>query len=163
MCIRDRYFVFLSEQIKSYEKQLNALVRQDEDCQRLMEMPGFGPISTSAFVGYVGDGRRFRRGRDVSASIGLVPKQHTSADKHCLLGISKRGNRELRCLLIHGARSYLRVAVNKQDRLSQWAVRLAKRVGNHKAAVALANKMARIGWAITRKQESFNANHLLAS
>lgn len=157
------YFLYLSEQIKFYTRQLEALVKQNDDCQRLMEMPGFGPISTSAFVGYVGDGRRFRRGRDVSASLGLVPKQHTSADKHCLLGISKRGDRELRYLLIHGARSYLRVAAKKQDRLSRWAVRLAERVGKNKAAVALANKMARIGWAIIRKQESFNADHVLAA
>ena len=157
------YFMYLSEQIKFYTRQLEALVKQNEDCQRLLKIPGMGPISTSAFVGYVGDGQRFRRGRDVSASLGLVPRQHTSADKQLLLGISKRGNRELRTLLIHGARSFLRVAAKKDDRLSRWVVRLSERVGHNKAAVALANKMARIAWAVIRKQEPFDPDHALAA
>lgn len=158
-----KYFIFLGEQIKSYEKQLNALVKQDKDGQRLMKMTGFGPMSASAFIGYVGDGKRFSRGRDVSASLGLVPRQHTSADKQRLLGMSKRGDRELRYLLINGARSYLRVAAKKRDRLSRWAVKLAKRVGHNKAVVALANKMARIGWALIRKQGQFDANYALVA
>lgn len=157
------YFSFLNEQIKHYDKQLNALVTQDEDGKRLLRMPGIGPKTASAFLGYVGDGKRFDRGRDVSASVGLVPKQCTSADKHRLLGMSKRGAPELRYLLICGARSYLKVAGNKQDRLSRWAVQLAKRVGHNKAVVGLANKMARIAWALIRKQKQFDANFALAA
>ena len=104
------------------------------------------------FHAFVGDGKAFRRGRDVSAALGLVPKQHSTGGRTVLLGISKRGDRYLRSLLVHGARSVLRRAPQRQDRLSRWVLGVQATRGTHKATVALANKMARIGWAVVREQ-----------
>jgi len=99
----------------------------------------------------MGDGRQYRRGREASASVGLVPRQHSSGGKNVLLGISKRGDRYLRSLLIHGARAVVNAAQKKDDPLSRWINRLRENRGMNKATVAYANKMARIGWAILRR------------
>ena len=96
--------------------------RANEAVKRLQTVPGYGPVVASVFEAFVGDGRAYRRGRDVSAAVGLVPKQHSSGGKTVLLGISKRGDRYLRCLLVHGARSVLRRAPGKDDRLSRWVL-----------------------------------------
>lgn len=122
--------------------------REDEVERRLQSIPGFGPIVASVFHAVVGNAQAYRRGRDVSAAIGLVPRQHSSGGKEVLLGISKRGDGYLRSLLVHGARSVVRQAANKSDRLSRWITRLVAERGVHKATVALANKLARIGWAV---------------
>ena len=100
----------------------------------------------------MGDGLSYRRGRDVSASLGLVPRQYSTGGKDKLLGISKRGDRYLRSLLVHGARSVVIQAAHKDDPLSQWINRLRASRGYNRATVALANKMARIGWAVLRHQ-----------
>lgn len=121
-----------------------------EPQRRLQSLPGFGPIVASAFHGVVGDGRGYRRGRDVSAALGLVPAQHATGDKPRMLGISKRGDRYLRALLVHAARSVVRVAAHKDDALSRWIQRLVATRGTNKATVALANKLARMGWALLR-------------
>ena len=105
----------------------------------------------------MGDGQVYRRGRDVSAAVGLVPKQHSSGGKTVLLGISKRGNRYLRCLLVHGARAVLRRAPGKDDRLSRWVLGVQAERGTRKAIVALANKMARIGWAVLSQRTVYQA------
>ncbi len=138
------------EHIDFYTEELNRHSQQDEAVARLQTVPGFGPIVASVFHSAVGDGKAFRRGRDVSASLGLVPKQHSTGGKPLLLGISKRGDRYLRSLLVHGARAVVRVAANKDDPLSRWINRIKAQRGFNKAAVALANKLARIGWAILR-------------
>lgn len=122
--------------------------QQNEVYQRLQTIPGFGPIAASFFYSLVGNGEGYHRGRDVSATVGLVPKQHSSGGKDRLLGISKRGDRYLRSLLVHGARPVIIHAANKDDKLSRWATRVKTERGYNKAAVALANKMARIGWAV---------------
>lgn len=96
----------------------------------------------------MGNGEAYRRGRDVSASLGLVPRQHSSGGKEVFLGISKRGDRYLRSLLVQGARSVVIRAANKDDRLSRWINKVKAERGFNKAVVALANKMARIGWAV---------------
>ena len=96
----------------------------------------------------MGDGSQYRRGRDASAAIGLVPRQHSSGGKSVLLGITRRGDRYLRSLLVHGARSVVIAARHKEDRLSVWINRLRETRGINKATVALANKLARIGWAV---------------
>lgn len=143
----------LDAHIQQYDKEIQLLTRKDKAAQRLQSIPGFGPVISSVFSSAVGDGQAFKRGRDVSAFIGLVPRQHSSGDKPVLLGISKRGNRYLRGLLIHGARSVIKHAHKKEDKLSRWATDLVQRRGKNKATVALANKMARIGWAVlTRGQ-----------
>jgi transposase len=118
--------------------------------KRLQSVPGYGPIVASVFHSKVGDGQAFKCGRDVSAAIGLVPAQHSSGDRSRLMGISKRGDRYLRALLVHGARSVVKHAPNRHDALSRWIQQLIASRGTNKATVALANKMARIGWAILR-------------
>ena len=151
-CLARRYeqLVEVEGHITFYTKELNRLSEQDEACQRLQTVPGFGPIVASAFRSVIGDGRAYARGRDAAASIGLVPRQYSSGGKTVLLGISKRGNKYLRKQLIHGACSVVLQAVNKTDPLSLWINRIRQERGWNKAVVALANKMARIGWAVLR-------------
>ena len=145
----------LDEHIDFYTRELVHQSQQDDACQRLQTIPGFGPIVASVFHSVVGHGEAYRRGRDVSASVGLVPRQHSSGGKEVLLGISKRGDRYLRSLLIHGARSVVIQAKAKDDRLSRWINRLVSTRGFNKAVVALANKMARIGWVILAKKTTY--------
>lgn len=147
----------LDVHIDGYTEELERQSRQDDACQRLQTVPGYGPIVASVFHSVVGNGDAYRRGRDVSASLGLVPKQHSSGGKEVLLGISKRGDRYLRSLLIHGARSVVIQAKTKNDRLSCWINRLVSTRGFNKTVVALANKMARIGWVILAKKTVYQA------
>ncbi len=153
------HLVQLDEHIERCDRELKALTAQSPACQRLQGIPGFGPVSASLFHSQVGDARAYRRGRDVSAALGLVPRQYGTGGKVILLGISKRGNRTLRCLLVHGARAVVSRVGDKQDALSCWIRRLVARVGIHKATVAYANKMARIGWAVLRHERDFEPNH----
>jgi transposase len=147
----------LDAHIDFYTQALKEHARDNDAVQRLQTIPGFGPVVASVFHAFVGDGQGFGKGRDLSAALGLVPKQHSSGGKTVLLGISKRGDRYLRSLLVHGARSVVRRAVGKDDRLSRWINRLRSTRGYNKAAVALANKMARIGWAILRHNSVYPA------
>jgi transposase len=147
----------LDAHIDFYTQALKEHARDNDAVQRLQTIPGFGPVVASVFHAFVGDGQGFGKGRDLSAALGLVPKQHSSGGKTVLLGISKRGDRYLRSLLVHGARSVVRRAVGKDDRLSRWINRLRSTRGYNKAAVALANKMARIGWAILRHNSLYPA------
>jgi len=152
-------FVELDNHIDFYTKELQRLSREDEACDRLQTIPGFGPIVASAFRSTVGNGYGYKRGRDVSASLGLVPRQHSSGGKQNLLGISKRGDRYLRSLLVHGARSVVARSTGKNDRLSRWINRIHSERGPNKAAVALANKMARIGWAVLKSGSSYQPSY----
>jgi len=147
----------IDQHIEQYTRLLKEQNKQDEACQRLQTIPGFGPIVASVFHAAVGDGSAFRRGRDVSASLGLVPRQHSSGGKDVLLGISKRGDGYLRSLLVHGARSVVQRARGKDDRLSRWINKLRDERGYNKAAVALANKLARIGWVILSHQSTYHS------
>ena len=147
---RYEQLVEIDEHISFYTKKLERVSREDDPCQRLQTVPGFGPIVASAFRSDIGDGRAYARGRDAAASIGLVPRQYSSGGKNVLLGISKRGNKYLRTQLVHGARAVVLQAANKDDPLSRWINRIREERGWNKAVVALANKMARIGWAILR-------------
>jgi transposase len=148
----------LDEHIAAYTRELEAYSRRDDACQRLRTVPGYGPIISSAFYSVVGNGEAYRRGRDVSASLGIVPRQHSSGGKNVLLGISKRGDRYLRSLLIHGARSVVIQAANKEDALSRWINKIRATRGFNKAVVALANKLARIGWAILANNTVYQAS-----
>jgi len=147
---RYEQLVELDEHIDFYTNELEILSQQDDSCQRLQTIPGFGPIVSSAFRSAIGDGHAYGHGRDVSASLGLVPRQHSSGGKNVLLGISKRGDRYLRSLLVHGARAVVVQAARKNDPLSKWINRIREERGWNKAVVAMANKLARIGWAILR-------------
>ena len=104
----------LDQEVEDYDTRIKALVNGSEPMRRLMEIPGFGPIVASSFMAAVGDGQAFKCGRVVSAWLGLTPRQHSTGGKSILLGISKRGNRYLRTMLVHGARSVLRIAEAKE-------------------------------------------------
>lgn len=151
----------IDERVKALDRELDRAVAQDEDCQRLMAIPGFGPVVASEFSVTVGDGRCYRRGRDVSALLGLVPRQHSTGGKPKLLGISKRGDNLLRVNLIQGARSVLIHAKGKEDPLCRWALKVRAERGFNKATVAVANKLARIGWAVLRKQDTYKPGYRL--
>jgi transposase len=143
----------LDAQVQALEAQIKAWHKEDATSRRLEQIPGIGPLSASALVASIGNARTFQSGRQLSAWLGLVPRQHSSGGKPTLLGISKRGDVYLRTLLIHGARSILR------HKPSDWGTTLAKRRHPNIAAVALANKNARIVWALLAHGRSFQANY----
>jgi transposase len=147
----------LDTHIVFYTKEVEHQSKQDEACQRLQTIPGFGPIVSSVFHSQIGEGEAYRRGREASAAVGLVPRQHSSAGKDTLLGISKRGDSYLRSLLVHGARAVVSRAEHKDDRLSLWINKIREKRGVNKAVVALANKMARIGWAVLANKTVYQA------
>ena len=138
----------LDAHIDRYTQEVARHSQQSEACRRLQTLPGFGPMVASVFHSVVGEGEAYRRGRDVSAALGLVPRQHSTGGKDRLLGISKRGDAYLRSLLVHGARAVVIQAAKKDDHLSRWINRVKAQRGHNKAVVALANKMARMGWAV---------------
>lgn len=150
-------FKVYEEQVEQYEKQIKALVDQDEACQRLLKVEGVGPITASAVVASVGDAKVFKKGRELAAWLGLVPKQHSSGNTVRLSGISKRGDNYLRKLLVHGARSVVNQCANKKDRRSVWIADKKYRCGYNKATVALANKNARIIWALLATGQPYRA------
>lgn len=139
----------LKEHADFYTKEIQKLSQNDE-CKRLQTIPGFGPIVSSAFYQHTGNGASYKNGRCVSASVGLVPRQHSSGGRERLQGISKRGNGYLRKLLVQGARSAMIALEKKNTPLANWLKRLIQTQGRNKAVVALANKLARIGWAILK-------------
>lgn len=157
MARRYEQLVEMDGHINFFTHELEIQSKQDDACQRLQEIPGYGPIISSAFYSVVGDGGAYTCGRDVAASIGLVPRQHSSGGKDVLLGISKKGDGYLRSLLVHGARAVVTQAGKKKDRLSQWINRIVAERGWNKAVVAMANKMARIGWAVLRHNSHYQA------
>ena len=154
-----RRFQELDAHIAFYTKELESYSRRNEAVKRLRAIPGYGPVVAPVFYSQIGDGRAWRRGRDVSASLGLVPRQHSSGGKERLQGISKRGDGYLRSLLVHGARSVVKAAAGKDDRLSRWVNRIRAERGYNKAVVALANKMARMGWAVLRNKTEYRADY----
>ena len=147
----------LNGRIGLFEAQLGATAQRLPACQRLMTIPGIGMLTATALVAAVGDAEEFGNGRQLAAWLGLVPRQHSTGGRTRLLGISKRGDRYLRFLLIQGARAALRIAARRSDRRSRWAVRLEERRGTNIAAVAMANKNARTAWAILAREASFDA------
>lgn len=132
----------------AYDARILRAANEDERARRLMQVPGIGKLTATAVVAAVSDPRHFPSSRDLSANLGLVPRQHSSGGKDRLYGITKRGDGYLRTLLIHGARSAIRCAGEKPDRMLRWALQVQQRRGAKVAAVALANKLARIVWAM---------------
>lgn len=148
----------LTDDIDTLTRQLEAQCKQHPRYRALLSIPGFGPIVAAAFLSEVGNGAQFSNGRQVSAWVGLVPSQFGSGGVTHLGSITKRGNRELRTLLIHGARTVCKYAEQRDDPMGYWLHRLIARRGKKKAIVALANKMARVGWRILQGSEPFEAN-----
>lgn len=146
----------IDAEIKTHDQRIKRLCQENELSKRFLEVPGIGPITATLAVADIGTGKGYRSSRDYAASLGVVPKQHSSGDKPVYLGISKRGNRQLRTLLIHGARAVVKHCSGKSDPLNQWLQRLVERRGFNKAAVALANKNARILWTMANKNEAYN-------
>ena len=147
----------LDRRIKLVERQLRQLARETPVVGRLLTIPGIGLLTATAFVGFVGDVGRFPSGRHLSSYLGLTPRERSSGLVRRLGAISKRGNIYLRMLLTHGARAVLRAAKigNNRDRLRLWGIRVEQRRGHNKAAIALANKMARIAWAVCRQEGGY--------
>lgn len=141
----------LDKDIKAQDSRINRPCQQNALSRRFLEVPGIGPITATIMASDIGDGKGYTKSRDYAASLGVVPRQHSSDDKQVLLGISKRGNSYLRTLLIHGARSVVKCCGSKSDPLSRWLQALVERRGFNKVAVALANKNARILWAMARQ------------
>ena len=145
----------LKAKIEELERRLCASVRDDEEAQRLMSIPGVGPITASAIRAFAPPMENFRRGRDFSAWLGLVPRQHTTGGKPRLGRISKMGQRDVRRLLIMCAMSVIRQAVRRGAPRGSWLARMLARKPRMLVAVALANKMARIAWALLRNKEFY--------
>jgi transposase len=138
----------IEAQIDVLDIKIKELFSGNETCKRLEKIEGIGPISALAIVALAGNGAGFKNGRHFSAYLGLTPKQHSSGNRECLLGISKRGDRYLRGLLIHGGRAVVRTTEKKTNARSLWVNRLKNKGGVNKAAVAVANKNARIAMAM---------------
>ena len=153
----------LEARIQQLEQHLAELTRGSAACQVLLSVPGIGLLTSTAMVAAVADPASFRSGRHYASFLGLTPREHSSGDKRHLGAISKRGDRYIRTLLTHGARSILRAAIVAQcagrplDRLKTWALEVQRRTNHNKAACALANKLARIAWAVWTKHERYRA------
>ena len=141
--------------ISGYNRRIRSLFRSNEMCQRIGKIEGIGPITATALVAAVGDRSCFKNGRQFAAWLGLVPKQRSSGGKARLFGISKRGDRYLRTLMIHGARAVLGKAGGKEDPRSQWIGQMRERRHPNVVAVALANKNARIVWSVLSRDEDY--------
>lgn len=147
----------LHQRILAYDRQVKAFARDDSRARRLAEVNGIGPVTASALVATVGNAHEFRNGRQFAAWLGLTPRQSSTGGKSRLGRISKRGDVSLRTLLVHGARSELMHTARRSDRKSCWAETLKQGKSWNKVAVALANKHARIAWAILAKDEHYQA------
>jgi transposase len=146
----------VEEQIEAISRAIERIADQDAACQRLQQIPGVGPLVATAMVAAIGNGSAFIKGRDFAAWLGLVPRQHSTGGQAKLLGISKRGNPYLRRLFIHGARSILTVANREKIAFGAWIEQLESHVHRNVAIVAVANKLARIAWAVLARAETYH-------
>lgn len=149
-------FIDLEKRINFFDKEIETVFRQSSECQRIAKVKGIGPKTATAVVAAIGNGQEFKNGRHFAAWLGLVPRQHSSGDRQVLMNITKKGDKHLRTLLIHGARAVVRVATNNNDgSLNQWVNQLKERRGFNKTTVAVANKNARIIWSILRHETEY--------
>jgi transposase len=151
------HFVYLDEQIKALDKELAGQLADDDLGSRLLGMPCVGPITASLLAVEMGDGKQYRCSRDFAASVGLVPRQYSTGGKANLLGISKRGDKNLRRLLVQCARVYMQRLEHQKGALADWVRSLLMRRHSNVVACALANKLARIAWAIAAHHSEFEA------
>jgi transposase len=147
----------LDRRIGAFDDEFAAHARDDEAARRLATIPGIGVLNATALVAAIGTGASFTRGRDVAAWLGLVPRQITTGGRPRLVGITKRGNKYLRKLLVHGARAAMPSMATSATPLGAWLRGLLARVHKNAAVVALANKLARIAWAVLRHGKTFDA------
>jgi transposase len=140
----------LDEVVKAYDTLLDQAVKADAGCRRLLKIPGYGPVVALQFRSKMGNGDHLRRGRDAAVLVGLTPRHHGTGGKNRTGSITKHGDSQLRCALAHGARAVVSRAKGKSDPVSHWIQQMEARVGRNKTTIALANKMARVGWSILR-------------
>jgi transposase len=150
------HYMYLSKQIAEMEHELGKQLAEDDLGQRLMTVPGIGPLTASLLSAELGDGKQYRCGRDFAASLGLVPRQYSTGGRATLLGISKRGDKTLRRLLVLCARVYLQRLDKQRGRLADWVRSMLMRRHSNVVACALANKLARTVWALAWKHTEFN-------
>jgi transposase len=143
--------------VEEYDIRVERICKQNETCKRLMTIKGVGALTATAMIASIGDASVFKNGREMAAFLGLVPKQRSSGGKQTLLGISKRGDRYLRCLLVHGARAVLTRGKNLPAKKAAWLKSLEERRGRNRTIVALANKNARVMWALMVNKENYRA------
>ena len=153
----------LDRRIAAFDNEFAAFARSDADARRLATIPGIGVLNATTLLAAIGDGQTFARGRDLAAWLGLVPRQVTTGGRPRLVGITKRDNKYLRKLLIHGARAALPSLATSATPLGGWLRALMQRVHKNAAVVALANKLARIVWVVLRRGEEFNAAAVTAT
>jgi transposase len=152
------------DQLGARIEELDAIIQntaeQNEACQRLTTIPGIGPVTATALIAAIGNGSGFRRGKDLAAWVGIVPRECSTGGKQKLLGISKRGNNYLRRLFVQGARVVMQYRTKQAPRLSGWLIQLMARTHQNVAVVALANKLLRMAWAVLRKNETYRIPEL---
>jgi transposase len=153
----------LETHIAEADDEIERIASADASCQRLRQIPGVGPLASTATVAAIGNGAAFRKGRDFAAWLGLVPKQRSTGGKARLLGISKRGNEYLRRMFIHGARAVLYRVKYDTGGFGQWVHKLEARAPRNKIIVAIANKLARIAWAVLFRGEGYKHQPIAAA
>jgi transposase len=153
----------LTIRLEEADVMIQKAAQQSEVCRRLDAIPGIGPLTATALIAAIGNGATFRKGREFAAWVGLVPREHSTGGKQKLLGISKRGNSYLRRLFVQGARAVLQFREKQSPGLSAWLAQLTSRTHYNVAGVALANKLARIAWAVLAKEEEYRPPALIGS
>lgn len=153
----------LDESVKSYDQLVKDTVKSDPGCQRLLTIPGYGPIVALQYRAKIGNGCHLGRGRDAGVLVGLTPRHFGTGGKNKIGSITKHGDGALRSGLAHGARAVVSRAKGKADPVSRWIQQLEARVGRNKATIAYANKMARVGWSVLRYETEFDPTLLCAA
>ena len=153
----------LDQAIEEADQEVSTLAHEDEACRRLTQVPGIGPVTATALVAAIGNGAAFTKGRDLAAWLGLVPQQYSTGGKVTLRGITKRGNRYLRCLFIHGARAVCRHHRHRPHRLGRWIASLEARAHPNIVVVALANKLARTAWVVLQREVSYDGRLFMST
>lgn len=147
--------VELEKRVKIYDLKIERIFKSNEQCQKIAEVEGIGPLTATAVISAIGDPKVFKNGRQLAAWLGLVPRQNSSGGKTQLGAISKRGDTYLRTLFIHGARSVVKNCDSKKDKRSLWVQSKKLNKGMNRASVAVANKNARIVWALLSHGEDY--------
>jgi transposase len=154
------HYRYLDQQVQEVERDLTAQLRDDDNAARLLSIPGIGPITASLLASEAGNFAQFEGARNFAASIGLVPRQYSTGGRSTLRGISKRGDKHLRRLLVQGARAVIQRAHQRNDRLGEWIRSMLTRRHANVVACAVANKLARIAWAVLTRRIAYDAARL---
>jgi len=156
----EQEFDFISENIKCLDETLKLYFMDNQNCRIVSSIPGYGVTITTLLVAMIDKGQAFSKSSDIAVWVGLTPKQYASGDKSKLGGITKRGDRYLRSLLIQGAHTAINWAMKRDDQYSLWIRQLVLRMGRKKAAVAIAHKMIKLAWVLLQKQEMFQTQQM---